>query len=70
MWGPETISFYSTLLMVFSSFMPAINPFGGSMLFLSMTNGISHEERAKFTRRSFGESLCRKSDFEFFRHLD
>ena len=51
MWGPETISFYTTLLMVFSSFMPAINPFGGSMLFLSMTNGISHEERAKLARR-------------------
>ena len=51
MLGPETVSFYTTLLMVFSSFMPAINPFGGSMLFLSMTNGISHEERAKLARR-------------------
>ncbi|HBN73583.1 MAG TPA: hypothetical protein DD376_02235 [Sutterella sp.] len=51
MWGPDTVSFYTTLLLVFSSFMPAINPFGGSMLFLSMTGGISHEERAKLARR-------------------
>ncbi len=49
--GAEGLSFYTTLLMVFSSFLPAINPFGGSMLFLSMTTSLEHAERAKLARR-------------------
>jgi multiple antibiotic resistance protein len=51
LYGSESLVFSTTLLMVFSSFMPAINPFGGAMLFLSMTSGIEHAERAKLARR-------------------
>lgn len=51
MWNLEDGSFYTTFLMVFSSFMPAINPFGGAMLFLSMTSDIEHETRIRMARR-------------------
>jgi len=47
----QWVFFSTTALLVFSSFMPVINPFGGAMFFLSMTNGIEHQQRARLARR-------------------
>ena len=43
--------FLNTLLVVFSTFIPVLNPFGGAMFFYSMTPEISYETRKKLVNR-------------------
>lgn len=44
-------NFYATTLFVFASFVPVLNPFGGAMFFLTLTNGVDPEMRAHMANR-------------------
>ena len=47
----EFSSLYATTLLVFASLIPVLNPFGGSMFFLTLTNGVDSVMRAKMANR-------------------
>ena len=47
----EFSSLYATTLLVFASLVPVLNPFGGSMFFLTLTNGVDSVMRAKMANR-------------------
>lgn len=44
-------NFYATTLFVFASFVPVLNPFGGAMFFLTLTNGVDSKKRAHMANR-------------------
>lgn len=47
----ELMHFWASMLLVFSSILPPINPVGSAMFYLSMTNGLSPIAKAKLSRR-------------------
>lgn len=51
MFETEISNVYSTALFVFVSFFPVLNPIGGAMFFLTLTNGVDSGMRAKMANR-------------------
>ena len=41
----EIVSLYAAAIMVFAALVPVLNPFGGAMFFLTLTNGVDPQIR-------------------------
>ncbi|MCG5030156.1 NAAT family transporter [Mesosutterella sp. OilRF-GAM-744-9] len=44
-------TFLQSFLLVFATFLPIMNPFGGAMFFLTLTQGVRVDMRARITNR-------------------
>lgn len=51
MFETELSNVYSMTLFMFSSLVPVLNPFGGAMFFLTLTNGVDSQTRAAMANR-------------------
>ncbi len=51
MFESEIASFYAAAILVFASLVPVLNPFGGAMFFLTLTNGVDLQMRTKMANR-------------------
>ena len=40
MFESEIANLYTAAIMVFAALVPVLNPFGGAMFFLTLTNGV------------------------------
>ena len=47
----EFASLYAAAIMVFAALVPVLNPFGGAMFFLTLTNGVDPHVRASMANQ-------------------
>lgn len=47
----EFSNFYTVMLFVFASLVPVLNPFGGAMFFLTLTQGVDPHDRRRLANR-------------------
>lgn len=51
MWEIQFEHLYESMLFMFASLIPVLNPFGGAMFFLTLTNGVDPTMRAHMANR-------------------
>ena len=51
MFESEIVSLYAAIIMVFAALVPVLNPFGGAMFFLTLTNGVDSHVRMTMANR-------------------
>ena len=47
----EIANLYTAAIMVFAALVPVLNPFGGAMFFLTLTNGVDPHVRSAMANR-------------------
>lgn len=51
MFESEIANLYTAAIMVFAALVPVLNPFGGAMFFLTLTNGVDPHIRGAMANR-------------------
>ena len=51
MFESEIANLYTAAIMVFAALVPVLNPFGGAMFFLTLTNGVDPNIRGAMANR-------------------
>ena len=52
MFESEIANLYTAAIMVFAALVPVLNPFGGAMFFLTLTNGVDPHIRGAMANRT------------------